>query len=91
MQKASRKKGKGDECEIKAAQKLLGNIPDFSNAVITADALHCQARTAREILESGGDYIFQVKDNQKTIHENADLQTRDISPFLPGQKKDTDE
>jgi hypothetical protein len=91
MAKASKKKGEGKDCELKASQRMINGISDLSNTVITADPLHCQQKTARAIVERGGDYVFQVKDNQKTVHKLAKLKTRDLSPFLTRQKKVMDE
>lgn len=91
MAKASKKEGEGKDCELKSAQRMIRREKDLSNTVITADALHCQRETARDIVSRGGEFIIQAKDNQKTVHKQAALKTRDLSPFLPRQKKDTDE
>jgi len=56
--------------EIPAARDLLDKL-DVTGKTIVADALHTQHETARKIVfESGGDYVFTVKDNQKGLHEN---------------------
>ena len=91
MAKASKKKGEGKDCELKSSQKMIQSISDLSNTVITADPLHCQTKTARAIVERGGEYLFQVKDNQKTVHKLAKLKTKNLPPFLNRQKKVTDE
>ncbi|MBM7070784.1 hypothetical protein JQC92_01840 [Shewanella sp. 202IG2-18] len=36
---------------------------DIKNAVITADAMHCQKETTALICEGKGDYVYQVKKN----------------------------
>ena len=90
MAKASKKEGEGDDCELKAAQRMIRREKDLSNTVITADALHCQRETARDIVSRGGEFIIQAKDNQKTVHKQAALKTKELSPFLPRQRKDTD-
>ncbi len=90
MAKASKKKGEGKDCELKSSQKMIQSISDLSNTVITADPLHCQTKTARAIVERGGEYLFQVKDNQKTVHKLAKLKTKNLPPFLNRQKKVTD-
>ncbi len=90
MAKASQKEGEGHDCEIKAAQRMICRERDLSNIVITADALHCQHQTARDIVERGGEFILQVKGNQKSVHAASALQTKDISPFLPSPKKAMD-
>ena len=60
---------------MKVAQRLILEGKDLSNMLITADALHCQHVTAKAIVEKGGGFLIQVKDNQKTVHENAALKT----------------
>ena len=80
---ASQKKGDGDRCELKAAQIMICKHDDLTNTVITADALHCQKDTAREIVNRGGEYFIQVKGNQKTILQETELSAKDLSPFLP--------
>lgn len=86
---ASQKEGEGERCELKAAQKMIGKLDDLTNAVVTADALNCQKDTARSIVERGGEYCIQVKDNQKTIREEAELSARELPPLLPRRKKRT--
>lgn len=58
--------------EITAMPKLL-ELLDLQNAVVTADAMHCQRATAKAVRDRGGDYLLQVKDNQPTLHENLKL------------------
>jgi hypothetical protein len=90
MIKASKKEGEGHDCEIKSAQRMIRREKDLSHTTITADAMHCQRQTARDIVERGGEFIFQVKDNQKSVHAASALKTRDIAPLLPRPKKLTD-
>ncbi|MGM9941093.1 MAG: ISAs1 family transposase [Bulleidia sp.] len=61
------------ENEIPVAQRLLEKM-DLKNAVITADALHCQKKTAFIILEGKGIYVLIAKDNQKSLYE--EIQSR---------------
>ena len=91
MTKASQKEGEGEDCELKAAQRMIKAQPDLSNTLITADALHTQRRTAGYIVERGGEFILQAKDNQKTVHKTAAKLTKDLSPLLPAHKKRTAE
>jgi predicted transposase YbfD/YdcC len=58
--------------EITAMPKLL-ELLDLRGAVVTADAMHCQRKLAKQITDSGGDYILQVKDNQPQLHEDLTL------------------
>jgi len=57
------------ENEITAMPKLL-ELLDLRDAVVTADAMHCQKATAERILDGGGDYLLQVKANQPALYEN---------------------
>jgi len=59
--------------------------------VITADALDCQKETARIIVDRGGEYCIQVKDNQKAIRQEAELSAKELGPLLPKPKKRTGE
>ena len=64
--------GAKDDCEMPVSRRLLENHqPSLDGAVVTADPLHCQKKTARAVVENGGDYIFGLKDNQPTIAERA--------------------
>ena len=58
--------------EITEMPKLL-ELLDLRDAVVTADAMHCQKATAKKIVDGGGDYLLQVKDNQPALHENLKL------------------
>jgi len=90
MAPASRKEGEGEQCELKVAQRLIEAQPDLSHALITADPLHCQTRTAQEIVARGGDFLIQAKDNQKTVHNLAAALTENLAPLLPARRRPTD-
>lgn len=49
--------------EITAIPQLL-ELLDLDGAVVTTDALGCQKAIAEKIIESGADYVLQVKGNQ---------------------------
>jgi hypothetical protein len=67
--------------EIPCAAPLLAPLP-LEGAVVTADALHTQAATARAIVvDSHADYVFTVKDNQPTLKE--DIATLGLEAFPP--------
>jgi len=91
MRKASQKEGEGADCELRAAQRLIQQQSDLSHALITADALHCQDRTAQEIVARGGEFIIQAKGNRKGVHEKAIATTKNISPLLHRQRKNMPE
>jgi predicted transposase YbfD/YdcC len=68
--------------EIPAARALLEKV-DLAGKTILADALHTQVETAPQILyEHGGDDVFTVKDNQKTLRQTLSelLQPQPFSP-----------
>jgi predicted transposase YbfD/YdcC len=54
--------------EIPAVPELLAML-DVSGCIVTADALHCQKKTARAITDHGGEYVLRVKDNQGNLSE----------------------
>ena len=58
--------------EITAIPKLL-KLLDLKGAVVTIDAMGCQKKIARTIIDGGGDYILQVKENQHALHESLKL------------------
>jgi len=60
--------GKGKE--IPCVQELIRML-DISGATIVTDALHCQKKTAKEILSAGADYVFSVKKNQKELYKDV--------------------
>jgi len=55
--------------EIPTVTELLDKIP-VKNNTITFDAMHCQKDTLEKIIEKGGDYVVQVKRNQKTLYND---------------------
>ncbi|MDL2218374.1 ISAs1 family transposase, partial [Christensenellaceae bacterium OttesenSCG-928-M15] len=58
--------------EITAFRELL-ELLDVKGAIIVADALHCNKKSAEAVLEANADYLFVVKDNQPILKENIEL------------------
>ena len=56
--------------EITAIPKLL-ELLDLRGAVVSIDAMGCQKEIARKIVKNGGDYLFSLKGNQSTMHEEV--------------------
>jgi predicted transposase YbfD/YdcC len=56
--------------EIKAIPKLLEMI-DIAGRIVTIDAMGCQREIAGEIVERRGDYVFCLKGNQESLHEEV--------------------
>jgi hypothetical protein len=75
--------------ELKAGQAALAALPgDLGGALVTADALHAQRDTARAVVEAGGEYLLQVKANQRALRRQA-LHRLDRAPFLPARSPAT--
>ena len=67
--------------EIPALPALLRPLP-LAGTVVTADALHTQADTARFLVEDKhADYVFTVKDNQATLKD--DIAALRLEAFPP--------
>jgi hypothetical protein len=54
--------------EAKAALGFLQELL-LKGHLVTGDAMFCQRELCREITDSGGDYLFVVKDNQPELKE----------------------
>lgn len=74
-------------CEQVAARSALDQVPSLKGTMLTADALHCQDATARQILAKDGDFLLQVKGNQPSLHAYAKGFENVHSPFLPARQK----
>lgn len=66
-----------DTNEAKAALPILKTLV-LEGRVVTADAMFCQPDICRAIVDSGGDYLIVVKDNQRELKEAI------AGDFLPG-------
>ena len=56
--------------EIPAVKELIEML-DVKGLVVTADAMHCQKETVEIIVNNGGDYVLQLKANQKNFYEDV--------------------
>jgi len=56
--------------EITAVPELL-RVLELSGCIVTLDAMGCQKKIAREIMESDADYVLALKGNQETVHEEV--------------------
>ena len=68
MSLAARPVVKGDETN--AAIAMLANL-DIKGAIITGDALHCNRKMARTIVDGGADYVLPIKGNQESLLSDA--------------------
>jgi len=58
--------------EITAIPKLLETLV-LDGSVVTIDAMGCQKKIAEKIIDNNGDYIFSLKGNHGTLHEEVKL------------------
>lgn len=56
--------------EITAVPELLRAL-ELSGCIVTIDAMGCQRKIAREIIEADADYVLALKGNQETVHEEV--------------------
>jgi len=81
-----------ERCEQTAALALLESLEALDGKMITADPLHCQRKVARAIVEKGGDYLLQIKGNQKRLLKQAQrFDALQDTLFLSSPKPVTDE
>ena len=72
-----------EENEITAAPRLLETI-DLRDKVVSGDAMLTQRELSRQVVESGGDYLWSVKDNQPRLRDDLATCFADASPPEPG-------
>lgn len=58
--------------EITAIPELL-NLLYIKGCIVTIDAMGTQKDIAATIIDGGGEYVLQVKDNQKTLRADVEL------------------
>lgn len=56
--------------EITAVPQLL-RVLELTGCIVTLDAMGCQKKIAREIIEADADYVLALKGNQETVHEEV--------------------
>jgi predicted transposase YbfD/YdcC len=56
--------------EITAIPELL-KLLDLRGATVSIDAMGCQKGIAKQIVEKGAEYLFGLKGNQPTLHEEV--------------------
>jgi predicted transposase YbfD/YdcC len=71
--------------EITAVPELL-RVLELSGCIVTMDAMGCQKKIAREIVEADADYVLALKGNQEKVHAevksflDATLVERGVKP-----------
>ena len=63
---------------------VIETLPDIANRTVTADALLTQRALAKYLLGRGADYLFTVKGNQPTLHDDIRLLLGDHRPARAG-------
>lgn len=76
-----RHKEEGKDGELTCGRKAIEQLGDLDGTVITGDALHADRTTSRTIVQQGGDYLFQVKNNQPTLLKTAQRATAEAPLF----------
>lgn len=56
--------------EITAIPEVL-KLVDVKGAIVTIDAMGAQKAIAKQIVESGGDFVLTLKGNQETLHQSV--------------------
>jgi predicted transposase YbfD/YdcC len=56
--------------EITAVPELL-RVLELAGCIITLDAMGCQKKVAKEIIEADADYVLALKGNQEKVHEEV--------------------
>ena len=56
--------------EITAIPELI-KLLDLKGAIVTIDAMGCQHKIATQIIDQGASYIFSLKGNQSTLHDDV--------------------
>jgi predicted transposase YbfD/YdcC len=61
----------GKSNEIPAVRELI-ELLNIEGCLLVADAIICQKKTAKAIIDGGGDYLLNVKGNQKTLMDGIE-------------------
>lgn len=56
--------------EITALPELL-RVLELAGCIVTVDAMGCQKKVAKEIVEADADYVLALKGNQERVHEEV--------------------
>lgn len=80
----SKTDGNKREGEQTVALDLYGKT-NLEGATVTGDALNCNRPQAHAVTEAGGDYFFQLKDENRLAYKAATKKAKG-SPLLPTRK-----
>ena len=56
--------------EITALPELL-RVLELAGCIVTVDAMGCQKKVAKEIIDADADYVLALKGNHETVHEEV--------------------
>ncbi len=70
----------GKENEMVAIPRLL-QLLCLTGCLVSIDAIGCQTKIAEQIVQQGGDYLLQVKANQKELLEDIEDSFRVVKPL----------
>jgi predicted transposase YbfD/YdcC len=68
--------------EITAIPELLALFA-LKGGIITIDAMGCQYKIANQIVEAQADYLFSLKENQETLHDDVQEYFKDLDFTRP--------
>jgi predicted transposase YbfD/YdcC len=74
----AQKKVNSKSNEITAIPELI-DLLSLNGASVTIDAMGCQKIIAKKIIESGGQYLLAVKENQSTLLDDIEYSFRDLT------------
>jgi predicted transposase YbfD/YdcC len=63
--------------EITALPELLAAL-DVSGCIVTIDAMGCQTEIAQTIIDGGGDYLLELKENQRLLFADSEWLFSDL-------------
>ena len=58
--------------EITAFRELIKML-EIQGAIVVADALHCNQKSAQAVIDAGADYLFVIKDNVPKVKGDTEL------------------
>lgn len=68
--------------EIKSVPRLLDKVDDVRGCIVTADAMSFQKSIVDKIRKKGGDFVIELKANQKSLRYGLEDRFRTESPSL---------
>jgi predicted transposase YbfD/YdcC len=60
------------ENQISATPRVLKQL-DLHGEIVTGDAMFAQRELSWQIIEAGGNYVWEVKDNQATLRQDIEM------------------